>query len=259
MMTMWIDADESRFAVCAAEQWLIRKFSRAGLSIASFYAGTGTTAIAAVREGRDCICIDKDKDSIRHLQTRLLSFKHEMEDIMVRFQLLQPAGGKLQSPEDLFKSCVASVPVWARVGLQTVPFGIRAKQEGFTEAFDAALCWWRGMTMAELRINLDKLQENPSFLLTQPPEKIPWAALKRRMAEEQQQQLPFQVRGPAAAGASGGGAGGAEHSESHGSGGDLRGAGGAAGAGEAAGEGTCFESLWMQAWVGLRVKLVWPH
>lgn len=40
--------------------WLMRSYSEPGMTILDFSAGAGTTAIAAMRENRKCICIEKE-------------------------------------------------------------------------------------------------------------------------------------------------------------------------------------------------------
>ena len=41
-------------------RYLIRTYSDPGMSVLDFAAGSATTAIAAIREGRSCLCIEKD-------------------------------------------------------------------------------------------------------------------------------------------------------------------------------------------------------
>ena len=40
--------------------WLVRSYSEPGMTVLDFSAGVGTTAIAAMRENRKCICIEKE-------------------------------------------------------------------------------------------------------------------------------------------------------------------------------------------------------
>lgn len=51
--------------------WLIRAYTAPGDLVLDFTAGLGTTAVAALREGRRCVCIEKDLQYVDLSKTRL--------------------------------------------------------------------------------------------------------------------------------------------------------------------------------------------
>lgn len=51
--------------------WLIRAFSARGDVVLDFAAGSGTTAIAAIREGREFICIEQQPDYFEIAEARI--------------------------------------------------------------------------------------------------------------------------------------------------------------------------------------------
>lgn len=51
--------------------WLIRAYSRPGEMVLDFAAGSGTTAVAAIREGRRCICIEQKPEYFEIAESRI--------------------------------------------------------------------------------------------------------------------------------------------------------------------------------------------
>lgn len=51
--------------------WLIRSYTARGQSVLDFAAGSGTTAVAALREGRRYICIEKEPEYFDMAETRI--------------------------------------------------------------------------------------------------------------------------------------------------------------------------------------------
>lgn len=51
--------------------WLIRSYSARGETVLDFAAGSGTTAIAAMREGRKYICIEKQPEYFEIIEARI--------------------------------------------------------------------------------------------------------------------------------------------------------------------------------------------
>jgi len=54
-------------------QWLIRSYSRASETVLDFTAGAGTAAVAAIRENRKYICIEKSPEYVEIAERRVAS------------------------------------------------------------------------------------------------------------------------------------------------------------------------------------------
>jgi hypothetical protein len=70
----------------AGEMHRIRHFGYPTGTVVSLFSGTGTTAIAALREGRNCFCIDMN---IQDLEQRLQRFHAENRALLVKSGLGQ--------------------------------------------------------------------------------------------------------------------------------------------------------------------------
>lgn len=58
-------------------RWLIRTYSNPGAVVLDFTAGVGTTAIAALREGRRCVCIEKELRFVEAAKMRIAA-EHQL-------------------------------------------------------------------------------------------------------------------------------------------------------------------------------------
>lgn len=58
-------------------EWLVRTYTLDGESVLDFCAGSGTTAIACMRSGRNCVCVEKDKDIFGVMRDRVIRERDE--------------------------------------------------------------------------------------------------------------------------------------------------------------------------------------
>lgn len=58
--------------------WLIRSYSAPGEMVLDIAAGSGTTAIAAIREGRRCVCIESNPEYFNAAERRILSLSSQV-------------------------------------------------------------------------------------------------------------------------------------------------------------------------------------
>ncbi len=56
-------------------RWLVRLVTPPGGLILDPFAGTGTTAEAAILEGFDCVLIERDPDYIRLIEARMAPYE----------------------------------------------------------------------------------------------------------------------------------------------------------------------------------------
>ena len=185
----------------SGDQWLIRKFCRPDLSVYVPFAGTGTAAIAAVLEGRSCLCVDKD---IRSCKGRLQKFKVDVDTMLVKSDLaLAEQQGGLTSATDLYQKALEAVPVATQKFLAepTRALSVAAVQHGFTDGWDLIKWWLKSMPAAELKSTLSLIQqsENAENLLSLQADIFDWVAVLRHKLAFEEQQGPFAVAGTSAA------------------------------------------------------------
>ena len=58
-------------------EWLVRTYTLEGESVLDFCAGSGTTAVACMRSGRNCVCVEKDKDIFGVMRDRVIRERDE--------------------------------------------------------------------------------------------------------------------------------------------------------------------------------------
>lgn len=63
-------------------RYLVRTYSNPGMTVLDVTAGSATTAIAAMREGRDCICIEKEQRFFNIAVQRILD-EYQVPDFLV--------------------------------------------------------------------------------------------------------------------------------------------------------------------------------
>ena len=58
-------------------EWLVRTYTLECESVLDFCAGSGTTAVACMRSGRNCVCVEKDKDIFGVMRERVIRERDE--------------------------------------------------------------------------------------------------------------------------------------------------------------------------------------
>lgn len=107
---------------------LIKLFSYWGETILDPFAGVGTTAIAALKNGRNAVCIDQNKDYVRKIEENIKQFKSQLildEFIGSDTKVVAKHGDSRQLlrqiDEDSIGLVVTSPPYWNKADYGTRP------------------------------------------------------------------------------------------------------------------------------------------